>query len=304
MAAPGTDHTPAVSVGFTVTDPTTHLPEHLTAQGSFLLDTGAGTSFISDNIAAQLHVRYVPGTENSDNPQLETFVPTPNPNDDPTAGTSTGVISNQFQLSVGGIGGSATVSGFYLDSLLVPTMEGNPNNPNDPRHLRYLSDPASGGLGPPVLVTNITLHNGTQTLTLDGDLGMNFLVGGLDLSGADIDSLSFGNFTPGAFDWLTFDEANGILGLQLNSAFHIPGDFNFDGKLDAADVTAMMQALANMKTFEADHGLTDDQLLALGDIDDSGSFTNADLQKLISVLADTPGGSGALAAVPEPGGFY
>jgi hypothetical protein len=282
------DSTPAVTVGF----------GGLTTQGSFLLDTGAGASFLSSNIAAQLHVRYVSGTfgPGLDNPQLEMFLPTADPTDDPRNGTPLGLVPNQFKLTVGGIGGSSlTTAGFYLDSMLVPTMEGSAANNKDPSHLHYL--------GAPVLVTDISVEDSVthQTLTLDGDFGMNFLVGSLFLDVSDLSNIAIGGFTPGAFDWVTFDETSGVLGLKLNSAFHIAGDFDLDGKLTAADIAAMMNALADTKKFGADHGLTEEQLTALGDIEQSGTFTNADLQLLITTLANS-GGAGSLAAVPEPAG--
>jgi hypothetical protein len=268
------DSTPAVTVGY----------GGLTAQGSFLLDTGAGASFISTNIAQQLHVRYRAGTfgPGLDNPQLEDF--------------NGNLIPNQFKETVSGIGGdSLTTAGFYLDSMLVPTMEGNSGNPNDPSHLHYL--------GAPVLVTDINVQDSVthQSLTLDGDFGMNFLVGSLFLDASDLSNIAVGAFTPGAFDWVTFDEMKGILGLKLNSAFHIAGDFDGDGKLTVADIAAMMKALSNMDAYQSAQGLTADDLLALGDVDGSGTFDNADLQALMNVLANAPG-AGSLAAVPEPAG--
>jgi len=284
LASPGTDNTPKIKLSFF--DPLAS--SMLSTSGSFLLDTGAGASFISENIAAQLHVRYRPGTQGTDNPQLEIF----NPGNPSAQGT---LIPDQFQLAVGGIGGQVTESGFYLDSLLVPTIEGNAANAKDPRHLNFGHAP--------VLVTNITLQNANQTITLDGDLGMNFFVTGLDIK-ADQNSplgIDIGSFASGGFDWVTFDEPNGILGLSLNSNFHIAGDLSLDGKLTSADIAAMMGALTDMKKFGVDHGLTDAQLAALGDIEQSGTFTNADLQLLITTLANS-GGAGSLAAVPEPAG--
>src|SRR5262249_36869260 len=121
----------------------------------------------------------------------------------------------------------------------------------------------------------------------------------LDVS--DLSNIAIGAFTPGAFDWATFDETSGVLGLKLNSAFHIAGDFDGDGKLTAADIAAMMKALSDVTGYETAHGLTDLDMLSVGDVDGSGTFTNADLQALMNVLAGAPGG-GSLSAVPEPAG--
>jgi hypothetical protein len=83
----------------------------------------------------------------------------------------------------------------------------------------------------------------------------------------------------------------------VNSNF-LPGDFNRDGHVDASDILPMMQALADPQSYEAAHGnLTAAQLLAIGDIDGNGQFTNADLQAL---LADLQSGGGSTSTVPEP----
>jgi hypothetical protein len=70
-----------------------------------------------------------------------------------------------------------------------------------------------------------------------------------------------------------------------------------------ADVSMMMMALANESKYESDHGLTDSDLMALGDIDGSGTFNNLDIQALISLMANG-GGTGSLTAVPEPTSAY
>jgi len=281
LAAPGTDKTPPVRITCQVpnpANPTSMLT--LAATGSFLFDTGAGASFISENMAAKLHVRYRAGTDGTDNPELEVF----NPSNPAAQGT---LLTNQFQESVGGIGGSETVAGFYLDSLIVPTMEANPAYYTDPRNLRFAGTRTAGGqqdiLGPPVLVQNITATNGTRSITLDGDFGMNFLVGSLNISGS-IDNPGISGFSPGAFDWITYDEANGILGLQLNSAFHIAGDFNLDGKLTNADVQAMLNAFQNIAAFKAAHNLSDADWLDLADVNRDGVVNAADLKYLMNLL--------------------
>jgi hypothetical protein len=301
LAAPGTDHTPPVQLTFKVPDAANpSVLDTLSASGSFLLDTGAGSSFISENIAAQLHVRYRAGTEGTDSPELEIF----NPSNPSAPGT---LLTNQFQESVGGIGGDVTVAGFYLDSLMVPTMEASSSSPSDPRNILFSGTRTASGaqdvLGPPVLVQNITATKGNQSITLDGDFGVNFLVGSLNLSG-DIDDLNIGGFAPGAFDWITFDEANGVLGLKLNSAFHIAGDMNLDGQLDNSDVQAMLLALMNSTAFKTAHDLTDADWLDLGDVNRDGEVNMADVLALEKILAGTYTGNGSgansLSSVPEP----
>src|SRR4029079_6655867 len=76
--------------------------------GSFLLDTGAAASTISLAQAANLHVRYAPGTLGTENPSLEIF----DPSSPELPGTA---IADQFKLTIGGIGGTKSIAGFYLD---------------------------------------------------------------------------------------------------------------------------------------------------------------------------------------------
>jgi autotransporter-associated beta strand protein len=91
--------------------------------------------------------------------------------------------------------------------------------------------------------------------------------------------------------------------LAVTSTFYA-GDVNRDSRVDVADVSAMMTALSDLSTYQATHGpgggaLTNQQLLDIADLDNSGAVTNADLQGLINLLANG-GGSGSVTAVPEP----
>jgi hypothetical protein len=198
---PPPDNTPMIDISY----------GGLHTQGSFLFDTGAIASFISTDLAAHLNVRYVAGTFGSDAPVLEVF--------DPTAPGAPGVpIGNQFFLPVQGIGGTVTVAGFLLDSLLLQTLEGSAN-PNDPNNIKYL--------GAPVYVTDIELTEAetSQTLKLDGIFGMNFLVASALLT-PEFDILKA---SAGPFNWLTFDEPNGVLGLDLGIVVPEPGSIVLAG---------------------------------------------------------------------------
>lgn len=152
------------------------------AAGSWLFDTGAVSSFISKAQASTLGVSYKKGTFGTDNPIL--------------VDSRGKAVAGQFTEAIGGVGGATTVAGFFLDSLSVPTQEGTP--------LRFLKAP--------VLVTDITVQDSItkKTLTLDGDFGMNFLVASADVTGGFP-----GNLAPGAFDWLTFDQPKGVLGINF-----------------------------------------------------------------------------------------
>jgi hypothetical protein len=74
------------------------------------------------------------------------------------------------------------------------------------------------------------------------------------------------------------------------------GDFNGDGRVDGADIPAMLTALTNLAQFKANNGLTDDQLRTLGDIDSDGKITNADVQAFLTLLSS----GAAMQFVPEP----
>jgi len=179
--------------------------------GSFLLDTGNQTTSISSAMAANLGVRYwAPG-----DPGYDPGVPAMLVMD-----ADGSLIENQFSATLSGIGGTTTIAGFYLDSLLVRTMEGDPLVDGDPNHLNFPTAP--------VFVQDIELIDPVtlDTFTFDGILGTNYLFGSGDLSalaGFDVP------FRPGPFEWLVldFDPISPTLGLSfatsavpLSSAFH------------------------------------------------------------------------------------
>lgn len=172
-----------------------YLGHHTT--GSFLFDTGAVTSFISTDLAAALHVRYSPHPVDPLVPELETF----DPAHPELAGTK---ILTQFSLPIQGLGGSQTLAGFFLDDLILHTIEGGADDLNA-NNFRYLHTP--------VYVNDISLVDPLthSPLTLDGVFGMNFLIASAAL---DAD-LNITDARLGPFRWITFDEPNGILGLDL-----------------------------------------------------------------------------------------
>ena len=185
------------------------------ATGSFLLDTGASASFISSEIAGKLNIRYRPGTEGTANPVLET-----------TNGQS---VPDQFQVTIGGVGGERAVAGFYLDNMLVRTVQGDASDDADPRHFNF--DRA------PVLVTDVGLEDPVtgESFVLDGVFGVNNFVA--SLSFIDLFGLPFPDrLEPGNFDWAVFDEPNGVLGLTPKE---LPGDTDNDGFWTCQDIVGM-----------------------------------------------------------------
>jgi hypothetical protein len=202
--SPAGDTTPPVKLGY----------NGRFTSGSFLLDTGAAASIISKTRAQDLGV-----TVNDSDPDNPFLVGVP--------------LDQQFQLTIGGIGGTKKVAGFYLSSLLVRTMEGNAANDNDPKHFRFTDAP--------VLVGDITVanpNNASDTLTLDGIFGMNYLVASAYVSeGGGGGFPTIGPLATGAFDWVVFDEPNGVLKLRPRLA----GDANRDGTVDFNDLVALAQ---------------------------------------------------------------
>jgi hypothetical protein len=77
----------------------------------------------------------------------------------------------------------------------------------------------------------------------------------------------------------------------------IAGDFNHNGHVDAADIVAMEQALANLSAYQTNNNLSATQLLAIGDLNNDGKVNNADLQALVNLLKS---GGGSADSVPEP----
>ncbi len=166
-----TNAPPGVTIGF----------NGASATGSFLLDTGAQASFISQAMASQIGVQYEAGTYGTSNPVL--------------VYTASGkVVPNQFAIPLGGAGGtSLTAAGFYLSSLSLQTRQGTTITFENA----------------PVEVVDVTVTDPTtgKMLTLAGDLGMNFFEpsGTVNLSQANA----------GAFSWMTIDQPNSELGLVL-----------------------------------------------------------------------------------------
>ena len=185
---------------------------NLSMQGSWLLDTGAGASFVSQVKAAELNVEY------SSDPAHELGSGDPELVDSVTGQP----LPNQFQLGIQGISGDTIIiAGFWADSLTVPTDQGNPNNPDDPLHLHYVA--GGDSLGAPVLVLDIVLQNPddpSDIVILDGIFGMNFLAGtavGDFLNNPIPDAFAFS-----PFDGIVFDEPAAKLYVSFNDGLGWP----------------------------------------------------------------------------------
>src|SRR5690606_24419912 len=165
------------------------------SEGSWLLDTGAAASFVSEATAADIGVSYDPANPlGSPNPKL--------------LGVS---ADRQFQLQISGISGEVmNVAGFYADQLTLPTEKGNPGNLDDPDNLHYQ--------GAPVLVFDITLEDPVtgDLVSLDGILGMNYFVASADIEQIPGEILPiFTDYSDTPFDWIIFDQPSGKLMLDF-----------------------------------------------------------------------------------------
>lgn len=88
-----------------------------------------------------------------------------------------------------------------------------------------------------------------------------------------------------------------VIGYDLIAQPFLAGDFTRDGHVNAADIKAMMAAMADLPSYEIAKGLTSSQLLMIGDLNSDGIISGADLQKLINTVKT---GGGSADAVPEP----
>lgn len=148
-----------------------------TTGGSWLFDTGAQASIISEVQAAALGVTYNEASRDTDNPFLEGAP-----------------LGDQFTLQIGGVGGTTTVAGFLLDSFTLPTVEGE--------EITYTNAP--------VLVADISVEDPItgEQLTLAGILGMNFMLPSFDINTLEANE--------GPFDFISFDHPSGVIGLTFN----------------------------------------------------------------------------------------
>jgi hypothetical protein len=143
-----------------------------TATGTFLLDTGAASSMISKATAEKLGVRV-----KEDGSLL--------------------AREKTFQLMVGGLGGQKQAHGLFFAKMELPTNEGKP--------IVYAQAP--------LLVTDITVTDEKgRRFTLDGVLGMNYLVASAEVTGGLIPDI--GNIVDGPWRTIVIDHQKKVMGLE------------------------------------------------------------------------------------------
>ena len=151
--------------------------------------------------------------------------------------------------------------------------------------------------------------NVSGTLTIGGELTVNLTGGYTPSSGDSFDILDWTGSVSGTFSSIQLPALSSDLAWNATKLYrtgvlsvvdtnHVPGDFDRNHAVGAPDINAMLQALADVKAFESAHTLSDADMLAIGDVNGDGVFTNADIQSLLDLVASLGGGS--MAAVPEP----
>jgi hypothetical protein len=146
---------------------------------------------------------------------------------------------------------------------------------------------------------NLTFGGALQVSLLNSfapQAGNQFALFDWSNASGNFSSISLPNLS-GSLAWSTLQlYSSGILSVVNSTA--LPGDFNRDGHVNAGDILAMQNALADPSAFQqANSGLSAGDLLALEDINGDGSFTPADLQ---AFLMDLKSGGGSTDVVPEP----
>jgi autotransporter-associated beta strand protein len=157
----------------------------------------------------------------------------------------------------------------------------------------------------------------TGSGALNGSLNVSLINGFKPVTGNSFDILDWGSLS-GTFANLQLPDLGGRIvwdssqlyttGTLSVLATYYAGDINRDGRVDVADISALENALTDLGAYQSTHGpgggaLTQQQLLRIADLNGDGLVTNADLQGLISLLANGGGsGGGTLTAVPEPSG--
>lgn len=145
-----------------------------TVAGTFLLDSGAATSILSIRLARQLGLRV---GDNGDLPEV------------PKA--------RQFQLTIGGLGGGKQSTGTFFDRLELPTQEGPP--------VTFVKAP--------FVVSDVTAVDVEgKPFTIDGVIGMNYLVASAEVTGGLLPDI--GKIVDGPFKWIVIDLKQGVLGLE------------------------------------------------------------------------------------------
>lgn len=180
-----------------------------TSTGQYLFDTGGSVTIISEEQALALGIQYRTGAgPESGSPILEDAI--------------TGDARlDQFTVQVGGVGGTITLAGIFLDEMVVPAyrlVDG----------VEVAEDLIIEQV--PVFIADISIADPQSPggiYTLPGVFGMNnlfatsFIDGAIDPTGVDL------TLIPGAFDWIVYDETTNRFGLIFAETIPTPGSLAY-----------------------------------------------------------------------------
>src|SRR5262249_55950292 len=136
----------------------------------------------------------------------------------------------------------------------------------------------------------------TNQIAAAGALNVSLINNFIPTSGTTFDILDWGSLT-GRFSSIQLPALAAPMGWDTSRLYstgaitatnYVPGDLNRDGKVTAADISAFMNALADVPDYETSDSLTPAQFLSLADLNGDGQVTNADLQSLSSLIATHP----------------
>jgi hypothetical protein len=116
--------------------------------------------------------------------------------------------------------------------------------------------------------------------------------------------LPVGNYQPSILATSVTDAAGNPLSANFSTTIaQVVGDWNFDGQRNAADISAMLNALCDLHNYQLTNNLSDTQLLLVGDVNGANGVTNADIQALLDLLAGSGASAGSSVSVAASAGM-
>jgi hypothetical protein len=76
----------------------------------------------------------------------------------------------------------------------------------------------------------------------------------------------------------------------------LTGDIDGDGQRTSADITALLTALTDLNVYQSSHSLSQNDLIAVCDLNRDGAVTNADIQTMLDLIISISGSSSASAS--------
>ena len=207
-----------------------------------------------------------------------------------------------------------TADGSSAQGKAVDPLNTNPQNNNQTWELNSAFAPIMT-----VSSTSVRYRDDLQLMTQNvysggGPFALSYLPGSLHAFGNNGSVGVFGNVNSSANTALNNLIPNApisksaLLSALTTASDHLPvvadysillpllGDLNLDGQRTAADVTAMLNAIQDLSSYQSAHSLSEADLLSIGDTNGDRVIDNADVQSLLDLFRN---GNGA-AAVPEP----